>query len=206
LLTSIPSECGELKGPDADISAIRQDDGTGDKYEDFPDDEDPEMNGETIARIAAEIKEFGNKAFKAGDLELGLDKYQKGLRYLAQWPTPEDNDPPTLWPTLQQLRFTMHNNSALLYNKQKNWREAIECATKALQIEGIEGKDRAKALFRRATAKISTNNDEEAVEDLAEAHKLAPADGLIVKELEAARARISARKEKEKAAYKKFFG
>jgi peptidyl-prolyl isomerase D len=164
------------------------------------------MNGETIARIAAEIKEFGNKAFKAGDLELGLDKYQKGLRYLAQWPTPEDNDPPTLWPTLQQLRFTMHNNSALLYNKQKNWREAIECATKALQIEGIEGKDRAKALFRRATAKINTKNDEEAVEDLAEAHKLAPADGLIVKELEAVRARITARKEKEKAAIKKFFG
>lgn len=163
------------------------------------------MDGVKVAKISAELKEFGNKAFKAGDLELGIEKYQKALRYLAQWSTPEDKDPEDLWPTLQQLRFTMHSNSALLYNKQGNARDAAQSATKALAIEGIAGKDRAKALFRRAQAKVVTKDDEGAVGDLVEAGALAPGDGLIVRELDAAKARIVARKQKEKAAYKKFF-
>ena len=163
------------------------------------------MNGETIAHIAGEIKEFGNKAFKAGDLELGLDKYQKALRYLGQWATPEEDDPKELWGQLQQLRFTCHNNSALLYNKQNNWRDTVVSATKALEIEGIDGKDQAKAYFRRATAKTSLKDDEGAVEDLAEAHKLAPGDALIVQSLDAAKARIVARKQKQKAALRNFF-
>jgi peptidyl-prolyl isomerase D len=200
------SDCGELKGPDAETAAIHKDDGTGDKYEDFPDDEDPDMNGETVARIAAELKEFGNKAFKSGDLELGIDKYQKALRYLAQWPTPEDNDPKDLWETLQQLRFTMHSNSALLYNRQKNWRDGAESATKALEIEGIQGKDKAKALFRRGQAKVAIKDDDGAVGDFTEALQLAPGDALLVQELEGAKGRIAARKQKEKAAYKKYFG
>ncbi|KAF8252596.1 40 kDa peptidyl-prolyl cis-trans isomerase [Wilcoxina mikolae CBS 423.85] len=199
------ADCGELKGPDAETAAIRKDDGTGDKYEDFPDDEDPDMNGETVARIAAELKEFGNKAFKSGDLELGIDKYQKALRYLAQWPTPEDKDPEDLWEKLQQLRFTMHSNSALLYNKQKNWRDAAESATKALEIDGIQGKDRAKALFRRGQSKVAIKDDDGAVEDFTEALQLAPGDALLVQELEGAKGRIAAKKQKEKAAYKKFF-
>jgi len=197
--------CGELKGPDAEIATIRQDDGTGDKYEDFPADEDPDMNGETIGRVASEIKDFGNKAFKEGDLELGLDKYQKALRYLGQWPTPEDSDPKELWGQLQQLRFVCHNNSALLHNKQNNWRDGIESATKALEIEGIDGKDQAKAYFRRATAKTKLKDDEGAVEDLAEAHKLSPDDALIVQSLEAAKANIAARKQRQKEALKNFF-
>lgn len=163
------------------------------------------MGGETIGRIASEIKDFGNKAFKAGDLELGLDKYQKALRYLGQWPTPEDNDPKELWGQLQQLRFVCHNNSALLHNKQNNPRGAVESASKALEIEGIDGKDKAKAYFRRATAKTSLKDDEGAVEDLAEAHKLSLEDALIVQSLDAAKARIAAKKQKQKAALKNFF-
>ena len=163
------------------------------------------MDGVTVAKVAAEIKEFGNKAFKAGDLELGVDKYQKALRYLGTWPTPEDDDPKDLWPALQQLRFALHNNSALLYNKQGRSREAAESATKALEISDIAGKDRAKALYRRAQAKVASKDDESAVQDLTEAAKLAPGDGLIVRDLDAAKARILAKKQKEKAAYKNFF-
>jgi len=163
------------------------------------------MNGETIGRVASEIKDFGNKAFKAGDLELGLDKYQKALRYLGQWPTPEDSDPKELWGQLQQLRFVCHNNSALLHNKQNNWRDGMESATKALEIKGIDGKDQAKAYFRRATAKTKLKDDEGAVEDLAEAHKLSPDDAVIVQSLEAAKANIAAREQRQKEALKNFF-
>ncbi len=36
-------------------------------------------------RIAGEVKECGNRAFRAGDLDRALDKYQKGLRYLQEY-------------------------------------------------------------------------------------------------------------------------
>lgn len=163
------------------------------------------MDGPTIAKVGAEIKEFGTKAFKAGDIELAVEKYQKALRYLSQWPAPEDDDPKDLWPALQQLRFALHNNSALCYNKLNRAREAAESATKALDISDIAGKDRAKALFRRAQSKVVTKDDEGAVEDLTKAAELVPTDALIIRDLEAAKGRIAARKQKEKAAYKKFF-
>lgn len=181
------------------------DDGTGDKYEDFPDDENPNLGGPEILRISMELKEFGNKAFKGGDLELGIDKYQKGLRYLAEYPVALEEDPPELWKQMQALRVTLHSNSALLLNKQKNHRDAEESATKALAIEGIGETEKAKAYFRRAQAKAATKNDEEALEDLRAADKASPGDAAVQKELQATLKRIAARKEKEKAAYKKFF-
>lgn len=164
------------------------------------------MDGAECLRIATDLKEFGNKAFKGGDLEVGVAKYQKGLRYLGQWPTPNDNDPEGQWEAIQALRFTLHANSALLLNKQKSYRDAEESATKALAIEGITEKDQAKARFRRATAKLALKDDEGALEDLVEADKAAPGDAAIVRDLEATRKRIAAKKEKEKAKLRKFFG
>ncbi|CCX06772.1 peptidyl-prolyl cis-trans isomerase 1 [Pyronema domesticum] len=198
-------DCGELTGSAAELASARADDGTGDKYEDFPDDENPDLKGPEIAKIASELKEFGNAAFKKGDLELGIDKYQKALRYLAQWPTQEEEDPKDLWPQLQMLRFQMHNNSALLYNKQKNFRDALESADKALLIEGIDGQNRAKALFRRGQAKVQLKDDDGAVQDFTEALQSVPNDAAIAQELEAAKNRIAVKKEKQKNALKKFF-
>jgi peptidyl-prolyl isomerase D len=164
------------------------------------------MDGETVLRIATELKDLGNRAFKEGDIELGLDKYQKGLRYLAVHPTPEDNDPPELWGALQTMRFTLHSNAALLNNKQKNWRDAMDSATKALSISEISGTDKAKALFRRATAKIGVKDDEGAVKDVSGANECNPGDAAIVHLLESTKARIAEKKQKEKEALKKFFG
>jgi peptidyl-prolyl isomerase D len=87
----------------------------------------------------------------------------------------------------------------------KQYAEAADSASNALGIEGIQDKDKAKALFRRAQAKVGKKNDEEAVEDLEQAGKLAPGDGAIGKELEEARKRVKQRKEKEKKAYANAF-
>ena len=35
-----------------------------------------------------ELKEIGSKAFKGEDIELGLDKYEKGIHYPAEYPAP----------------------------------------------------------------------------------------------------------------------
>ena len=156
-------------------------------------------------KIATELKDMGNAAFKKGDLPLGLKKYQKGLRYLHEYPAPLDSDPADLWPQLNALKVSLYSNSALLQNKTAQYGEALESATKALETEGISEKDKAKAYFRRGQAKAGKRNEEEALSDFAEAARCAPGD----KAIESARAelkrKVAARKEKEKKAYKNAF-
>lgn len=103
------------------------------------------------------------------------------------------------------MKTSLYLNSALLNNKLGKHSQAVEDATKALEIEGIGEKDKGKALFRRAQARSAKKNDEEAVRDLEEALKMVPGDAAVVKDLEAARKRVKERKEREKKAYAKAF-
>ena len=116
------ADCGELTGDDAAKAGEKTADSTGDPYEDFPEDQPghEEFTGAQILKIGGELKDYGNKAFKSGDLSVGVEKYQKGLRYLQQHPTAEEGDDKETVEQLNSLRFTLHNNSALLQNKLKN--------------------------------------------------------------------------------------
>jgi len=202
-------DCGELTGEDYDKATEKISDATGDPYEDFPEDQkassDDEWKGEEILEIATKLKDMGNDAFKKGDLKLGITKYSKGIRYLHEYPAPLDDDPADLWPKLQALKISLYSNSALLQNKTGAYSDAAESATKALDIEGITDKDKAKALFRRAQAKAGKKNEDEALADLNAALKLAPGDAAIVKELDVVKKRVQARKEKEKKVYQNAF-
>lgn len=40
------------------------------------------LSPQEIIELASDWKTFGNSAFKGDMLEFGLDKYQKGLKYL----------------------------------------------------------------------------------------------------------------------------
>lgn len=201
-------DCGELTGDDYDKATEKIPDETGDPYEDFPEDQKPsseEWKSSDIVVIATALKDLGNKAFKAGSLQLGIQKYQKGLRYLHEYPTPLDSDPADLGAQLNALKTSLYLNSALLQNKVGQYAEAIENAGKALEIEGISEKDMAKAYFRRAQARIGRKNEEEALKDLDAASKYAPGDAAITKELQNVKRRVQERKEKEKKAYKNAF-
>lgn len=201
-------DCGELTGDEYEKATEKTPDVTGDPYEDFPEDQKPgeeEWEGAQILKIATELKDMGNTAFKKQDLNLGITKYQKSLRYLHEYPAPADNDPPELWKSLQALKITVYSNLALLQNKTNQYNEAAESATKALEIEGITEKDLAKAYFRRAQAKVGKKNEEDALADLNEAIKYAPGDAAIVKELDVVKKKVQARKEKEKKAYANAF-
>lgn len=151
------------------------------------------------------MKEYGNKAFKAGDLDLAIEKYQKGLLYLKKYPEPGDEDPPELGQQLKTVSFSLHSNSALLQNKVKAFEDAFDSATRAIEIEGIAAADRAKAYYRRALANVNLKDDEQAIADLEEALRLAPGDPSIVKELGIVKKKVADKVKKEKAAYKKFF-
>jgi peptidyl-prolyl isomerase D len=201
-------DCGELKGDDYDKATEKVADSTGDPYEDYPEDQksaSDEWQGTEIVKIATSLKDLGNTAFKAGNLQLGIAKYQKGLRYLQEYPTPLDTDPAELGPQLNALKIILYSNSALLQNKIGHYTEAADNATKALEIEGISDKDKAKAYFRRAQARVGKKNEEDAVKDLEEAQKFAPGDAAILKELEGIKKKVKERREKEKKAYKNAF-
>ena len=183
----------------------KEPDSTGDPYEDFPEDQGKEFKGPEIFKIVSELKEFGNKAFKTGDLNLALDKYQKGLRYLNEFPEALPDDPAQLTKDLTHLRFTLHSNSALLQIKLKSFQDAQSSADNALELEEVPNQDRAKASYRKALALLGLKDDEEAVKNLETAQKLAPGDAAITKELSAAKKKAAEQAKKEKAAYKKFF-
>ena len=200
------SDCGQLSSEEALNSAKKEPDSTGDAYEDFPDDQGENLKDSELVEIATHLKEYGNKAFKSGDLSLALDKYQKGLRYLNEYDASSEESK-ELSKQIKQLRFTLHSNSALLQLKLKSYEAAQSSADNALELgeDGVSDQDRAKAYYRKALALLGLKDDEAAVKSLETAQKLAPGDAAISKELGAAKRKAAEHAKKEKAAYKKFF-
>ena len=200
-------ECGELTGEAASAATQKSADSTGDPYEDFPDDQGKDLKGPEYFKIATDLKYYENKAFKAGYLETGIDKYQKALRYLNDYPEKNDSDPKELEGQMKQLRYTLHNNSALLANKSKRYDDADKWAGFAIDAIPPDAKDvdKAKAYHRRGTARVALKDEEEGLKDLETAAKLAPEDAGIKRELASVRKSVQEKVMKEKAAYKKFF-
>lgn len=198
-------DSGELTGDAYDKALEKPVDPSGDNYEDFPEDEAETILAPRTLEIVTELKDLGNKAFKANDLGAALKKYQKGLRYLNYSAVPQEGDPPTTDKDLQALRFTLHNNSALMQIKQGDFGGATKSATYAIEMEDISDEQKGKAYYRRALARSGKKSDDEALEDLVEAQKLVPNDSAIAAELAGVKKRAAERKQKEKAAYAKFF-
>lgn len=212
-------DCGELTGDDA-LSLGAQagkPDALGDPYEDFPEDEadslklkgegDGELSSAKILQIATDCKDFGNKAFKAGDFAAALEKYEKGLRYLNEDVNADEEaeNAKELKEKSDAVRFSLNNNGALMSIKLGNWDEAQRLASAALQIKGVKDADKAKAYYRLGFALVRLKEEDGAVQALTEASKLAPGDAAITKELNEVKKASAARLAKEKAAYKKFF-
>jgi peptidyl-prolyl isomerase D len=224
---------GELHGEDYDNATKKAVDPYGDAYEEYPaDQQDKPLRAQYGARIAGELKDMGNKAFKAGDIAAALSKYLKGVRYLDESDDPPaagplsdtddedagpgflDRDAPdpalpdtaeALRPQVDALRFTLNSNAALMQVKQGAWAAAIKSATAALDVGGQPDAQRAKALYRRALARSGRKADADALDDLEQAMKLAPGDAGIAREEALVRKRLAERKKKEQAAYSKFF-
>lgn len=201
--------CGQLSGEEYENATKRIQDSTGDPYEDFPEDhQGEELTAPLAFKIASDLKGYGNAAFKSGNHELGLEKYQKGLRYLNEFPEPADSDPKELGDQMKSLRFTLHSNSSLLANKLGQYRNAQTWAGYALQIaESTEAKDadRAKIFYRRALAYVGLKEEDNALKDLQEASKLAPTDAGITNEIAKVKKAVKDREAQDKKAAQKFF-
>jgi peptidyl-prolyl isomerase D len=198
-------DCGELTGEEYDKAAEKVPDSTGDPYEDFPEDQGEDIPGLEIVKIVNDLKTRGTDAFKKGDVALGLAKYQKGLRYLHEYPEALENDPPELGLALSSLRIALHSNSALLQLKLNEYADAEKSATNAIAVSQIKAPEKGKALYRRALARKGLKNEEDAVADLEEALKFVPEDAAVKNELAAVKKAAVDRAKKEKAVYGKFF-
>ncbi|TLS28237.1 hypothetical protein PpBr36_01530 [Pyricularia pennisetigena] len=205
--SAIIADCGELPADAVVGDAAKEADKYGDKYEDFPeDDEGGPLDVARVITIATDCKTFGNNAFKAGDHATALSKYQKGLRYLNEEPERDQEDVPAdVKEKLAALRFTLNNNAALMNLKLESWEDAKNAASSALAVKSASDAERAKALYRRGLAYIRLKDEDAAIKDLEEAKKLAPGDAAVAKELDQVKKAAAARAAKEKAAYKKFF-
>ena len=179
-------------------------DALGDAYEDFPEDADEQLDAHKVLKIASDCKGFGNAAFKGGDVALALDKYQKGLRYINEEPETKDESD-DLKAQLEQLRFVLNNNSAMMNLKLESWEDAERAASNALLVQGVADADKAKAYFRQGQALVKLKDEDGAIEAFQQAKKLAPNDAAITRELEAVKKAAAARVAKQKSQYKKFF-
>ncbi|OJJ56829.1 hypothetical protein ASPSYDRAFT_91145 [Aspergillus sydowii CBS 593.65] len=202
-------DCGELTGDEYENADKQAPDATGDPYEDFPDDhQGEELSAPVCFKIASELKNFGNTAFKSGDINSGLEKYQKGLRYLNEFPEPEEGDPKELEAQIKSLRFALHSNSSLLANKLGQFKNAKTWATYALEVSGAasaKDADKAKVYYRRAVAHTGLKEEDDALKDLEKASSLAPSDAAISAETTRVKKAIKAREAQEKATARKFF-
>jgi peptidyl-prolyl isomerase D len=71
----IITSCGVLSKDDLSLAEPVAADG--ESYEDYPDDEDKDVQNPEIALdIARTVREVGNKLFKEGKIDLALQKYQ----------------------------------------------------------------------------------------------------------------------------------
>jgi peptidyl-prolyl isomerase D len=196
---------GELHGADYDTATQKSVDPLGDKYEHFPADQAEDITAVEGLKIAREVKELGNKAYKASDWPVAIDKYQKAIRYLDESHDPTKEDPESLAKDIAALKFSLFNNSAQGYIKLKDYSEAVKAATSALEVPGQPAEAQAKALYRRAEARSERKQDEEAMEDLEKALTLAPGDVTVTRRLEAIKGKVAAYRKKQQAAYSKFF-
>lgn len=202
-------DCGELPA-DADIAELtrKKADSTGDAYEDFPEDqpkEGEEWKLEEIVKIVEDLKQMGNTAFKSGEQKLGLEKYQKALRYLHEYPAALENDDKDAFAKLNKLKISLHTNSSLLQFKLDQFNASYESADKASLVEGITDQEKGKAFFRKGVASKGMKDEEKALEFMEKAEKLVPGDAGIKNELAAVKKAAADRKAKEKKAYSKAF-
>jgi len=196
------SDCGVLAPEESGEEDTRD---PADPYEDYPDViSEEEKKPEMLLKIATRMNELGNEAIKTLLYDRSIQKYEKGLRYVAAHHAKDDDDP-NITQELRALGIRLHLNSALAQLKTNQDAEVIKSTTRALGIDGISESEKAKAFYRRGRAYERGNEHELAVEDLKRALALNPNDSEVLAELNRAKHGLRMRQEMDKKTYSKLF-
>lgn len=197
------ADCGEYP-LDAELPT-KADDGTGDTFEESLFDE-PSVDvkdPKSVFNAVTKLKEIGTQMFKAQKLDLAYEKYSKASKYLEEY-IPEDLSDADLKTDID-LKVSLYLNISIVGLRLGKNKEALEAAKNALEVGDLGDKERAKANYRIASSYSALKNYENATKHFEEALKYAPTDEAIVKGLKQAQSLQQERKQKEKAAFAKFF-
>ncbi|KAK0555249.1 hypothetical protein OC861_004939 [Tilletia horrida] len=104
------------------------------------------------SRKLESVKEAGNAAFKAGNLEEAVQRYTDAIDLVKE----DDSVRPT------SFLATIYSNRATVYSKQAQYENAISDSTSALDIDATY----AKAKRVRARAYVANKQFEEGIRDL----------------------------------------
>ncbi|GAB2282569.1 Peptidyl-prolyl cis-trans isomerase cyp40 [Dionaea muscipula] len=192
-------DCGEIPdGADYGITNFFKD---GDTYPDWPADLDVKTDDLSWWITAIDcIKAFGNEKYKKQDFKMALRKYRKAMRYIdACWDLEELNTEKSI--SLKKTRSQILTNSSACKLKLGDTDGALWDTDFAIRDE----EENVKAHFRRGQALMATNDIDAAVKSFSKALELQPNDGIIKKELAAAKKKIADRHNREKEAYTKMF-
>ncbi|ODV79543.1 rotamase D [Suhomyces tanzawaensis NRRL Y-17324] len=201
----IIADCGELPSDYVPEASAGVDDGTGDVYEDVLGDNDTiDVNSpQSVFTAVTSLKDIGTKLLKEGKLELSLAKYNKASGFLEEY-FPDDLSKEDL-STLYSIKLACYLNAALVGLKLKNGKATIKAASSALEVEEIDDKSKAKALYRKGMGYLLAKDEESAQKNLEEALEIQPNDAAILQGLKDVKNTIKVRREKQKKAMSKFF-
>ncbi|KAI8988657.1 peptidyl-prolyl cis-trans isomerase D [Pilobolus umbonatus] len=196
--------CGELAEGEDDGVPVNAD---GDNYEEYPDDHEGPKEPKDILEIASKLKDIGNNYFKKGDYQNASSKYIKAVRYLNEKPAFDDTDPKDLPSKFAAIKIPCYLNRAMSDLKLGENRDCIKYTTMVLEYDPayVKTTDKTKAYFRRGVANLNLKDYESAIENFTQAQKLDAVDPAIINELANAKAKLAAKKQKEKSIYSKLF-
>ena len=154
------------------------------------------MSNEVRVAEAEDCKAKGTFFFKAGKLMQAKDKYSDAAYYLeadGQGMPAVDNQ--------QSLLTSCYLNGATCALKLEKYSEAVELATKAIELDAGS----VKGLFRRGSAQMALGNFSEAKTDLRQASTLDPKSKEVRDAFNECAKKESEAKRSEKAVYSKMF-
>jgi peptidyl-prolyl isomerase D len=191
------SNCGELKEGEDD--GIPETDPDGDKYPDWPIDYQGELDVKECIEIGNAVKTLGNNFYSDSNWPKAINKYSKAIRYLEECKSGREQEKRELEVAIIPCLL----NRAQCNLKLKNYSKTIEDCTKVLSFPEVKDKDKLKALYRRAEARVT--DLESAIEDLKEASKISEDDQAVKALLTKYKTQLQEKKKKEKAAFSKMF-
>ncbi|WAR00616.1 PPID-like protein, partial [Mya arenaria] len=173
------ADCGELAEGEDD--GCVENDGTGDKYADWPIDAKIDFSQESsVVAIVTEVKEIGNKLYKEKDFLKAISKYEKCLRAACKLQLKDFEG--TVKDCDEVLDVSPDNIKALFRKGQalvnlKDWDNAEETLNKAASVDpNDKGIKREMERVRRAKV------EEKAKEKQIEVHHVFPRRRLPVEQ------------------------
>ncbi|GMG21644.1 unnamed protein product [Ambrosiozyma monospora] len=203
-------ECGIWKdGDDLPNSIACTDPIGGDKYEEYPDDNEglDLEKGDVTLKITSTIKESATLLFKQKRTRDAFLKYKKALRYCTELIPDEESDK-TNYKKFLDLKKTLYLNLSLTALQLQKYQTCIDYCGFLLEMDDakLTTTQTAKVFYRLGKAYAELKKYDTALDILEKASLFSPTDKTIATEHQRVKQIVEDAKLTEKMKYAKFFG